>query len=527
MHGRLSLGNAVEYSGNEQVALSEDHLIALRVSTSGTSRKEVEIRSNSLESSQLILEAAHSLYQAILRSQHDGELTRLSLSISTVHQFKITSITEIGADDLRTFCETGVLSHQGGADQLELPGIYVHITSAIKPLAHIERESILKFYSLDVPIILLVNKCDFSDDANSLKEVEELVSGFATNQGGPWLSTSFCSFAKNKESSSSALDIESVAELIRQAIFSDIVKPHPQVAMTISPSNPFYGVGSHEELVLRYVSIVKALQKQCSPGSQELRDVREAYAEMEKIYPSPPEPTAGESFVLNGESRDESGEDTTFQEVTLQRSETVQEADRREGATLHSDLPKMPTLTRARLTLKELRTHDLTEFPLYPDEQELVGVWQEPIGNGRYRIGLIHRPPAKPQQEPLRPAISTNLNQPKQEDVEEEEFRQLVAEMAPLQFSHSSQVSAYIVKHKLSHKYQHISGVLQMEIDGSSFDFHGGFPPYIYARLCKALGLVSKMSRAKPQAFTPYSDMIENSKDYPSPHIVKFEDPLF
>jgi len=433
---------------------------------------------------------------------------------------------------LRTFCETGVLSHQTDAKQLELPNIYVHLTSAIKPLAHIEREAILKFCSLNVPTILLVNKCDLADDANSLIEVEGLVAAFATNQCGRWLPNYFCSFAKHRDSSSGAIDLEAVADLIRQAIISDMVEPSAEVAKTISSSNLFYGVGSHEELVLRYVSIVKTLQKQYKPGSQELLDVRQAFAEMEKIYPSPSQTISGESIVLNGDSHEETEDENALEEISLQQSKALQderEPDLKEGATLHCDPPQMPTLTRARLSLKDLRTFDLTKFPLYKDEQELIGVWQVPIGNGRYRVGLIHRPPEQSQQESSKLAISTTSSKPRQanEEAEEEEFRQLVAEMAPLRFTLSTQVSAYIVKYKLGHKYKHISGILQMELDGNSFNFHGGFPPYVYARLCDALGLASKQSRAKPQAFTPYADIIEHSQADPSTHMREFQDPGF
>lgn len=95
-----------------------------------------------------------------------------------------------------------------------------------------------------------------------------------------------------------------------------------------------------------------------------------------------------------------------------------------------------------------------------------------------------------------------------QEGAEEEEFRQLVAEMSALRFTQSKQVSAYIVRNRLGHKYKHISGILQMELDGEVWNFNGGFPPIIYARLCDALGLGNQGSRAVPLTFTPYKDII-------------------
>ena len=95
-----------------------------------------------------------------------------------------------------------------------------------------------------------------------------------------------------------------------------------------------------------------------------------------------------------------------------------------------------------------------------------------------------------------------------QSGVEEEEFRQLVAEMSVLGYTHSSQVSAYIVRHRLGYKYRNISGILQMQLNGNAWLFNGGFPQNVYARLCNALGLQSQGSGAVPGAFTPYKDII-------------------
>lgn len=94
------------------------------------------------------------------------------------------------------------------------------------------------------------------------------------------------------------------------------------------------------------------------------------------------------------------------------------------------------------------------------------------------------------------------------ERLEEEEFRQLVAEMSAFGFTHSRQVSAYIVRNKLGFKYKHISGILEMELNGDVWNFNGGFPPKIYARLCEELGLGNQGSRAVPGKFTPYEDIL-------------------
>lgn len=97
-----------------------------------------------------------------------------------------------------------------------------------------------------------------------------------------------------------------------------------------------------------------------------------------------------------------------------------------------------------------------------------------------------------------------------QEKSEEDEFRQLVAEISALGFTHSKQVSAYIVRHNLGYKYKNISGILQMEMGGDVWNFNGGFPPRIYARLCDALGLGNQGSLARPIAFRSYKDLNEH-----------------
>ena len=120
----------------------------------------------------------------------------------------------------------------------------------------------------------------------------------------------------------------------------------------------------------------------------------------------------------------------------------------------------------------------------------------------------------KKEYEELRRAETTRLQEiadqmRANEKAEEEEFRQLVAELSVLGFTHSKQVSAYIVRQKLGYKYQHISGVLQMGMGGDVWNFNGGFPPKIYARLCSELGLGNQGSGAKPLSFTAYKDIKE------------------
>lgn len=98
-----------------------------------------------------------------------------------------------------------------------------------------------------------------------------------------------------------------------------------------------------------------------------------------------------------------------------------------------------------------------------------------------------------------------------QEQLEEDEFQNLVAEMMKFGFARSSQVSNYIVSNRLGYKYKNISGILQMELDGTTWNFKGGFPPKIYARLCDELGLSNHGTRARAVAFESFGNIEERS----------------
>ena len=94
-----------------------------------------------------------------------------------------------------------------------------------------------------------------------------------------------------------------------------------------------------------------------------------------------------------------------------------------------------------------------------------------------------------------------------QGEVEEKEFEQLVAEMKPLGLIKSKDVSWHIMSSRLGYKYKNISGIVKMEQDGTSWNFKGGFPPVIYARLCEELGLSNQGTRARVVGFKPFKDL--------------------
>lgn len=83
----------------------------------------------------------------------------------------------------------------------------------------------------------------------------------------------------------------------------------------------------------------------------------------------------------------------------------------------------------------------------------------------------------------------------------------LLVEMRPLEFRFSAHLSQYIVRNKLGHKYPNISGIVRMENSSSEWNFHGGFPPHIYAIVCDELGLKDKNTDARATGFTPFKDI--------------------
>lgn len=90
---------------------------------------------------------------------------------------------------------------------------------------------------------------------------------------------------------------------------------------------------------------------------------------------------------------------------------------------------------------------------------------------------------------------------------EADELEQLLAQMRPLNFTYSNQLSAYIVNNRLGYKYQHISGILKMRNADKEWDFNGGFPPRIYKIICEELRLHNQGTYTEPGVFIPFKDV--------------------
>lgn len=84
------------------------------------------------------------------------------------------------------------------------------------------------------------------------------------------------------------------------------------------------------------------------------------------------------------------------------------------------------------------------------------------------------------------------------------ELHELLAEMRPLNFRYSKQLSQYIVANRLGRKYPNIAGIARMSDGVDRWDFDGGFPTHIYRIICTELCLQSQGSNAHVIGFSSY-----------------------
>ena len=95
-----------------------------------------------------------------------------------------------------------------------------------------------------------------------------------------------------------------------------------------------------------------------------------------------------------------------------------------------------------------------------------------------------------------------------------DELRRLVADLGPLNFKRSVDLSRYIVRHKLGYRYPIISGIVDMTDGTSKWKFDGGFSPDMFAIVCDALGVEDQGTHSWVIGFTPY----KNTNYYPTMH---------
>lgn len=105
--------------------------------------------------------------------------------------------------------------------------------------------------------------------------------------------------------------------------------------------------------------------------------------------------------------------------------------------------------------------------------------------------------------------INTNLNNSLKRNNQSEtrkEIEELVDYFRSMNFRNSSDLSNYIMKHKLGDKFKNISGYVDFENDGEVWTLDGGFSPKYYAEICEKLGLDNKHTRAHVIGFESFKD---------------------
>lgn len=173
----------------------------LRLKSTGPAQHEITITTNDFESRHLIALAAGEVSKNILMKVSDGEHVSLEAMVSCGVIDCVTFATELGQAELRSIPDCGIHS----VIQKQLPedeGLaYIHVSSAVKPLAHVEREAIRKVSSSGIPTLLLVNKVDLIESDEDYREVEELMLNFASKIKGACIDCYMCSFASHEDGS--------------------------------------------------------------------------------------------------------------------------------------------------------------------------------------------------------------------------------------------------------------------------------------------------------------------------------------
>ena len=88
---------------------------------------------------------------------------------------------------------------------------------------------------------------------------------------------------------------------------------------------------------------------------------------------------------------------------------------------------------------------------------------------------------------------------------QEDEIEKLVRFFRRINFTNSSQISNYIVKHNLGNEYPHIAGHLGLKNGDSEWTFEGGIAPKYYREICERLDLGNNGSKAEVIDFTSYA----------------------
>ena len=173
----------------------------LRLKSTGCARNEITISSDNFESRHLIALAAGEVSRNILIKVPDGEQTSLELISSFGLIGFVAFAAELGQEELRSIPNNGIHSVMQKQLAEDETLAYIHVSSAHKPLAHVEREVIREVSSSGIPTLLLVNKVDLIESEEDFRDVEELMLNFALKIKGACIDCYMCSFANHNEES--------------------------------------------------------------------------------------------------------------------------------------------------------------------------------------------------------------------------------------------------------------------------------------------------------------------------------------
>jgi|694.fasta_scaffold11577_14 hypothetical protein len=196
----------------------------LRLKSIGSAQHEITISTNDFESRHLIALAAGEVSKNILMKVSDGEHASLEVMVSFGFVGSVTFAAELGQAELRSIPDNGIHS----VVRKQLPEderlVYIHISSAVKPLAHIEREVIQKVSSSGIPTLLLINKVDLIESDEDYRDVEELMLNFASRIKGACIDCYMCSFASH-EDGSGIFSLQRVGEALSSLIERNSSQP--------------------------------------------------------------------------------------------------------------------------------------------------------------------------------------------------------------------------------------------------------------------------------------------------------------
>lgn len=90
--------------------------------------------------------------------------------------------------------------------------------------------------------------------------------------------------------------------------------------------------------------------------------------------------------------------------------------------------------------------------------------------------------------------------------IEQAEYDRLLQEVKAQHLRSPGELSQYIVRYKLGRKYPHISGLVKFKRGEKTWNFEGGFPRHIYAKLCEDLGYYATGDSIDME-FIPYEEL--------------------